>query len=194
MKRLFDIIASALGLVVLSPFILLIALAVKFTSPGPIVYLGTRVGLHGTDFKLYKFRTMVVDADKKGPMVTGARDTRITPTGRFLRNYKLDELPQLFNVLKGDMSFVGPRPEDPKYVEYYTDEQREVLNVRPGITSPATIEYRHEEEQLDVDDLETYYIENILPAKLAIDLEYARKASLREDISLILKTLKHLFK
>lgn len=194
LKRLFDIAASAFGLIVLSMPMLMIALAVKLSSQGPIFYQATRVGREGKTFKLLKFRSMVINADKLGPGVTGAQDPRITGVGRFLRKTKLDELPQLINVLCGEMSIVGPRPEDPRYVALYTEEQRQVLSVRPGITSPASVTYRNEEAMLKGDDWETYYIEQVMPAKLAIDIEYVKQASLWQDLVLIFKTFLSLFR
>lgn len=194
-KRLFDITFATLGLVVFSPALLFIALVIKLTSQGPILYRATRVGRYGEPFKLFKFRSMVVNADQIGPAVTGANDPRVTPIGRLLRRTKLDELPQLLNVLKGDMSFVGPRPEAPKYVAYYTEEQRDVLSVRPGITSVASIAYRHEEAMLSDENHEETYIQTIMPSKLAIDLDYVRNSpSLAKDSVLILRTLLALFK
>jgi lipopolysaccharide/colanic/teichoic acid biosynthesis glycosyltransferase len=194
LKRLFDIFASLVGLIVLSPVLIVIAVLVKTTSEGPIFYRATRAGQYGKLFKLYKFRSMVINADKLGPGVTGAADSRITPIGRLLRKTKLDELPQLINVLRGDMSIVGPRPEDPRYVAFYTEEQRKVLEVRPGITSPASVEYRDEESMLTADDWEQYYIEIVMPAKLAIDVQYAQNANLWQDVIVILGTLRALFR
>lgn len=176
----------------LSPLFLVIATLVRITSEGPVFYRATRVGRYGKPFKVYKFRTMVVNADKLGPGVTGATDPRVTPIGRFLRKTKLDELPQLINVLRSEMSIVGPRPEDPRYVALYTEEQHKVLNARPGITSPASIQYRDEESMLTGDDWEEHYIQTVMPAKLAIDIEYAKNANLWHDIGLILKTLRSL--
>mgnify|MGYP006272105477 CR=1 FL=1 len=193
LKRAFDILASGIGLIVLSPILLVIALAIKLTSPGPIFYRATRIGRDGEPFKLYKFRSMVVDADKIGPAVTGAQDKRITPIGRLLRRTKFDEFPQLINVFIGDMSLVGPRPEAPKYVALYDDQQRRVLDVRPGITSPASVEYRNEEALLTDDDWEQMYIEEVMPAKLAIDLQYVENPTLARDIVIIFKTLRALF-
>lgn len=190
LKRLFDICASTAGLFFLSPLYIILGLAVKLSSPGPIFYQAARVGRHGNLFKLLKFRSMVANADKLGPGVTGAGDSRITPIGRFLRNTKLDELPQLVNVLLGDMSIVGPRPEDPRYVALYTDDQRRVLDVRPGITSPASIAFRREEAMLTGDDWESYYIEHIIPAKLALDLPYAQNPTVIADVRLIFATLR----
>lgn len=193
LKRLFDITASLIGLIVLSPIFIMIAIIIKITAPGSVFYRATRLGQYGKHFKLFKFRSMVINADQIGPGITGASDTRITPIGRLLRKSKLDELPQLINVLRGDMSIVGPRPEDPRYVAHYTDEQRKVLNVRPGITSPASIEYRDEEAQLTGSSWESYYIEHIMPAKLTIDLNYAKNSNVFVDIIIIFKTLKVVF-
>lgn len=189
LKRLFDIVASAIGLLVLSPLLLILSLMVQLDTPGPIFYRATRVGRYGQPFKLLKFRSMVIDADKVGPGVTGAQDPRVTRSGRFLRRTKLDELPQLVNVLRGEMSLVGPRPEDPRYVAFYTDEQREVLNVRPGITSPASLKYRNEEALLVGEDWEKHYVEHVMPAKLAVDLEYVRKSSLARDLFTVINTI-----
>ena len=194
LKRLFDVIVSALGLLVLSPVLLVLALLVKFSSPGTVLYHATRVGLDGHPFKLLKFRSMVANAAQIGPAVTGAADSRITPIGRFLRRTKLDELPQLLNVLRGEMSLVGPRPEDPRYAALYTPEQRRVLSVRPGITSPASIAYRSEEAMLTGDDWETHYIQHVMPAKLEIDLQYVEHASLLYDLKLIFRTFISLFR
>jgi lipopolysaccharide/colanic/teichoic acid biosynthesis glycosyltransferase len=190
LKRLFDIVASTIGLIVLSPVLVGIALAVKVSSPGPIFYRANRVGRYGNHFKLLKFRSMVINADKIGPSVTGASDSRITPIGRFLRRTKLDELPQLLNVIRGEMSIVGPRPEDPRYVAHYTEEQRQVLNVRPGITSPASIQYRDEESMLTGDNWENHYIQEVMPVKLTIDLEYAQSPSILRDFGIILRTIR----
>jgi lipopolysaccharide/colanic/teichoic acid biosynthesis glycosyltransferase len=194
LKRRFDVIVSALGLLVLSPLLLVLALLVKLSSPGTVLYRATRVGLDGQPFRLLKFRSMVANAAQIGPAVTGAADSRITPIGRFLRRTKLDELPQLLNVLRGEMSLVGPRPEDPRYVALYTPEQRRVLSVRPGITSPASIAYRSEEAMLTGDDWETHYIQHVMPAKLEIDLQYVERASLLYDLKLIFRTFISLFR
>jgi lipopolysaccharide/colanic/teichoic acid biosynthesis glycosyltransferase len=192
LKRLFDITASGLGLLALAPVMLAVALLVKLTSPGPVFYRATRIGRHGRPFTLLKFRSMVVGADRLGPRITSVDDPRITRVGRFLRRTKLDELPQLINVLRGEMSIVGPRPEDPCYVALYTDEQRRVLSVRPGITSLASVKYRDEEGMLAGMDVERYYVECVLPAKLAIDLEYVRHGNLWRDVLIILMTLRAL--
>lgn len=193
LKRVFDILFSLLGLIILLPLLLFLIILIKLTSPGPIFYRATRVGRYGKQFKLFKFRSMIVNADQIGPGVTGASDSRITPIGRFLRRTKLDELPQLINVLRGEMSIVGPRPEDPRYVEFYTDQQRKVLAVRPGITSPASVKYRHEESMLNGDNWEVHYVEKVMPAKLSIDLAYAENASLLQDLKIIVATIKALF-
>lgn len=169
MKRFFDIIVSALALIILTPLLLLISVLVKLTSPGPIFYRAERIGKNGKPFKLYKFRSMASDADKGGPKITASGDARVTPLGRWLRKFKLDELPQFINVLKGEMSTVGPRPEDPHYVNFYSAEQRKVLDVLPGITSAASVRYRHEERILNGEGWERQYSEKVLPAKLAIE-------------------------
>lgn len=189
LKRAFDFLASGVGLIILSPVLLGIALAVRRSSPGPALYRAQRTGRHGREFTLYKFRSMVADADRQGPGITASGDSRVTGVGRFLRRTKLDELPQLINVLRGDMSLVGPRPEDPRYVALYTPEQRRILDYRPGITSAASLTYRNEEQMLAGDDWERVYVEQVMPAKLAIDLEYAQRANLARDIALILRTV-----
>ncbi len=189
MKRAVDLICAALGLVVLSPILLGVALAIKLSSPGPVFYRATRVGRGGTPFRLYKFRSMVVDADRRGPAITAGGDPRVTPIGRWLRRTKVDELPQLLNVLAGEMSLVGPRPEDPRYVALYDDDQRRILTVRPGITSAASLAYRHEEALLSGPDWEQTYRTTIMPQKLAIDLAYVEKQSLWEDFRIILFTI-----
>ncbi len=194
LKRAFDLFASALGLIILSPIFALIALLIRLTSPGPVFYRARRVGQGGREFTLYKFRSMVADADRRGPGITAAGDPRVTSIGRVLRRTKLDELPQLWNVLRGDMSLVGPRPEDPRYVALYTPEQRRVLDVRPGITSLASIEYRNEEAVLHGPDWEQRYIHEVMPAKLAIDLRYVQRATLFTDLLIILRTLLALFR
>lgn len=177
-----------------SPLFLITAVLVKTTSPGPVIYRHRRVGLNGLAFDVLKFRTMVRNADQTGLSVTTATDSRITPLGRWLRRGKLDELPQLWNVLRGEMSFVGPRPEVPRFVESYSPVQRKVLSVRPGITDPASIAYRHEEELLaGHDDLERYYREVVLPDKLNLNLAYIDRISLFYDISLLLRTTSAIF-
>lgn len=189
MKRLFDIVASGLGLIVLSPVFAVLAVWIKADSKGPVFYRQTRVGRDNKDFKLFKFRSMRPDSDKLGLITVGGHDPRVTRSGYYIRKYKLDEFPQLINVFKGDMSLVGPRPEVRKYVDIYTPEQLNVLKVRPGITSLASIRYRNENEILaQADDPNQCYIEKIMPEKIAIDMEYVEKANLATDIKLILNT------
>jgi lipopolysaccharide/colanic/teichoic acid biosynthesis glycosyltransferase len=186
MKRLFDVAVSAAGLVMTSPVVLIAALAVKLESPGPAFYSGPRVGKDGRTFRLLKLRTMRQQA--AGPAVTAGDDPRITPVGRLLRRTKIDELPQLFNVLRGDMSLVGPRPEDPKYVAMYSPEQRRVLTVRPGITGPTVLAFINEEELLRGGDAESLYVTNVMPQKLAADLQYVQSATFAQDFSILAKT------
>lgn len=195
MKRLFDIVASAIGLLLLSPLFLILAVWIKCDSNGPVFYKQKRVGRGNKDFDLYKFRSMRVGADKLGLITVGGRDPRITRSGYFIRKYKLDEFPQLINVLKGDMSIVGPRPEVRKYVDLYTPEQLQVLQVRPGITDPASIRYRNENELLaQVEEPERYYREVIMPDKLRLNLEYVQTMSLGEDLRLIFSTFRAILK
>lgn len=190
LKRIFDILFSLTGLIILSPLFFIIIIAVKFNSKGSSLYVQKRVGVNGKDFNLYKFRTMFLDSDKKGLLTVGGRDPRITSTGYYLRKYKLDELPQLYNVLKGDMSFVGPRPEVRKYVNLYSKEQKKVLSIRPGITDVASIKYRNENEILDgQENPEEYYIENILPDKINMNLNYLNDRSFFKDVKVIFNTL-----
>lgn len=188
-RRLIDMVVALTGLLFLSPLLLTIAIAIVIDSPGPLFYRAQRVGQAGRVFFLYKFRSMRMGADKEGPAITAAGDSRITRVGRILRNTKLDELPQLLNVLRGEMSLVGPRPEDPRYVSIYTPEQRKVLRVRPGITSAASLSFRHEEKMLTGQDWETVYRTQVLPQKLAIDLEYLRTRTLLSDFRLIWHTI-----
>ena len=189
MKRFFDIVASGCGLLVLLPLFAVLAVWIKLDSHGPVFYRQTRVGRNNKDFRLFKFRSMRVGADKQGLITVGGHDPRITRSGYFIRKYKLDELPQLINVFIGDMSLVGPRPEVRKYVEMYTPEQMHVLDVRPGITDMASIRYRNENELLEsVDDPDKYYIEVIMQDKLRINLEYVENHSFWFDLKLIFKT------
>ena len=188
-KHLFDVLASLAGLVILSPLFALIAVAIKLDSPGPVFFRGRRVGRNGRPFNIYKFRSMVVDADRKGPGITTAGDPRITRVGNVLRQTKLDELPQLINVVRGEMSLVGPRPEDVRYVALYTSEQRRVLSVRPGITSPASLRFRQEEDLLRGEDWRRVYREQVLPAKLQIELDYLERASLWRDLCVLVQTV-----
>ncbi len=189
MKRIFDIVMSGLGLICLSPLFLVLAVWIKCDSAGPVFYRQVRVGRGNKDFRLFKFRSMRPDSDKLGLITVGGHDPRVTRSGYYIRKYKLDEFPQLINVFVGDMSLVGPRPEVRKYVDLYTPEQLRVLNVRPGITSLASIRYRNENEILaKADDPDKAYVEQIMPDKIAIDLEYVENASLTNDIKLIFKT------
>ena len=191
-KRLLDLLMALPGLLLLSPLFVVIAVWVKLDTPGPVFFRQTRVGRCGEPFSIYKFRTMVVDADRNGPKVTTQGDSRITNSGRFLRNCKLDEIPQLINVLKGEMSFVGPRPEVPEYLEYYPEKSKmTVLSVRPGITDPASLEYFDENELLAAsDDPEKTYKNVVLPDKIRIYEEYVKNRSLLLDLELIVKTLR----
>lgn len=195
MKRVFDIFFAFIGLVILIPFFILIVIWILLDSRGGIFYRQTRVGKNNIDFRLWKFRSMRPDSDKKGLLTVGGRDPRITRSGYFLRKTKMDELPQLINVLSGDMSFVGPRPEVRKYVDLYNDEQRKVLNVRPGITDLASLEYFEESELLaKSSDPEKTYIEEIMPAKLKLNLQYIDKANLGTDVGMIFRTIGRIFK
>jgi lipopolysaccharide/colanic/teichoic acid biosynthesis glycosyltransferase len=195
LKRATDIIISAIGVVVLSPLLFLIAVSVALTSKGGVFYLQTRVGKNGRDFNLLKFRTMRPKSDKGSLLTIGARDPRITPVGYFLRKYKLDELPQLFNVLGGSMSLVGPRPEVRKYVDLYTQEQRRVLTVKPGITDYASIEYFAESELLAASpDPERTYIEEVMPAKLALNTKYIGEAGFGTDMRILFHTVARIFR
>lgn len=194
MKRLFDIVFSLLGLIILLPLFIVVGLLIKFTSSGPIFYMQTRVGINGTDFKLFKFRTMVVDADKKGLLTVGGRDPRVTSIGYYLRKFKIDELPQLINVLFGTMSFVGPRPEVRKYVDLYSEEQKKVLTITPGITDYASLEYFNENDLLSkTEDPEQVYIKEVMPAKLKLNLKYMKEAGFFTDLKIIFRTIARIF-
>ena len=189
LKRLFDLVSSGLVLVLLFPVLTVIALAIVLDSKGGIFYRQTRVGKNGKTFRLYKFRTMRPNSDKL-QITVGHRDPRVTKIGYLLRKYKLDEFPQLLNILKGEMSVVGPRPEVPKYVELYTPEQREVLSVRPGLTDYASLKFVDESELLaESDNPEQTYREEIMPAKLKLGLEYVEKQSFFTDLKIIFQTL-----
>ena len=191
MIRLLDIIASICGLIILSPLFIILGIWIKLDSKGPVFYKQIRVGQYGKDFALYKFRSMRVGADKKGLITVGGKDNRITKVGYFIRKYKLDEFPQLLNVLKGDMSLVGPRPEVRKYVDLYTDEQKKVLSVRPGITDYASIEYVDENEILgNTEDPDKTYIEVIMPDKIKYNMKYINNRSVIEYIKVIFLTFK----
>lgn len=188
-KRTFDIVFSLLGVVLALPLFLIISILILIDSPGRILFRQRRVGQGGKLFNILKFRTM--SHSDKGSLLTLAEDDRVTKVGRILRKTKLDELPQLFNVLKGDMSFVGPRPEVPYFVAKYTDSQREILQAKPGITDLASIEFRDESELFSEDvDAESFYVEHIMPKKIELNKEYLNKMSLKTDVGIILNTLK----
>lgn len=188
-SRPFDLILAVSGMVALSPLFAIIALLVKWSSPGPVFFKADRVGRDGRLFKVLKFRTMEVGAHAAGPMITRAGDPRITAVGHWLRRTKLDELPQLINVVKGDMAVVGPRPEDPRLATGYTPDQRAVLRVRPGITSPASARYRHEEALLARDGWEQYYRDVVMPDKIRIDLEYLARRTVWSDLRILHATV-----
>jgi lipopolysaccharide/colanic/teichoic acid biosynthesis glycosyltransferase len=189
LKRSFDFLIALTALLILSPILIAVALIIKIGSPGPVFYRGVRVGLRGVPFRIYKFRTMVINAEKMGGSATAEDDPRITPIGRFLRRHKLDELPQFLNVLVGDMSLVGPRPEVQKYVDMYTNEERAILELRPGITDWASIWNSNEAAVLEGSkDPEKTYEELIRPTKLALQLFYARNRSFGSDIKILFHT------
>lgn len=194
LKRLLDIAVSAVLLLLLSPFFLLLAVAVKIDSPGPVFYRQVRVGRYNRDFKIYKFRTMVKDADKIGPPLTSGKDPRITRVGSLIRKLRLDEFSQLLNVLGGSMSLVGPRPEVRRYVDAYTPEFMATLLIRPGITAPSSIAFKDEDRLLNAGgDPEKIYLEKILPPKMAMNLEYLRRISVMRDIRIIFQTIAAVF-
>jgi lipopolysaccharide/colanic/teichoic acid biosynthesis glycosyltransferase len=189
MKRLFDVIASWLGLIVLSPLFLILAIWIKLDSKGPVFYRQVRVGYKNKEFRIFKFRSMRVGADKGSLVTIGGHDPRVTCSGYFIRKFKFDELPQLINVFVGDMSLVGPRPEVRHYVDYWTPEQMHVLDVKPGITDPASIKFRNENELMEkAEDPEKYYIEVIMQEKIKLYLEYVEKHNFWYDLGLIFKT------
>ena len=190
MIRLLDLIFSVIGLIILSPLFLLVMLWIVIDSRGPVFYRQVRVGRNGIDFRLFKFRSMRVNADKAGLLTVGGRDNRITNAGYYLRKFKIDELPQLLNVLKGEMSLVGPRPEVRKYVDLYTADQQKVLQVRPGITDMASIAYKNENELLAKSaDPEKTYIEEVMPKKLKLNMVYINDPSLINYLKIIVKTI-----
>lgn len=194
LKRVFDIVFSFIGLVLASPIFLFLSIWIKLDSPGNIFYLQERIGKDFKPFKLYKFRSMYSGSDKKGLLTVGNKDKRITRSGYFIRKYKLDELAQLINVLIGDMSFVGPRPEVKKYVDLYNDEQKKVLTVKPGITDYASIEYFNENEILEKStNPEKTYIQEIMPHKLQLNLKYIEEQNIFVDLKIIFKTIKRIF-
>jgi len=188
--RVFDFFVSLLGIIILSPLFIFTALLIKLLSPGPVIYKQKRVGLYGRLFNLYKFRTMVFNADQTGTSVTTGKDPRITKTGKYLRKTKLDELPQLFNVLKGDMSFVGPRPDVPEIVNNYSSEMKKILEVRPGITSNASLYLRNEEELLSLaKDPDKAYEDIFVPSKVGLAMEHVRRKSFLFDFCVLLLTV-----
>ena len=191
MKRAFDLIVSLPALVILSPLLLLLALAVKLDSPGPALFRQERVGLNGRIFRIHKFRTMFHNPESKGPSLTTGHDRRISRLGTILRRYKLDELPQLIDIVIGDMSIVGPRPELPKYVALYPEQAREIiLSVRPGLTDVASIAYRNESALLDPNkDPESTYVDVVMPAKLQLSIDYIKRRSLARDVGIMLETI-----
>jgi lipopolysaccharide/colanic/teichoic acid biosynthesis glycosyltransferase len=195
LKRLFDLILAVISLIMLAPLFGIIALAIVLDSPGPIFYKGSRIGKDGKPFRIFKFRTMVVHADQMGSALTSGGDPRVTRMGRILRKFKIDELPQLINVLLGEMSVVGPRPESPGYVALYSAQQSQVLDVQPGITGLTQIQFRNEEALLQrYTDAEGAYIEMIMPYKLSIDMEYIAQRSFLYDLRLIAETVVSLFR
>jgi len=194
MKRTFDIGVSFVGLILLSPLMLLAALAIKLDSPGPIMFRQKRIGKGFRPFLIYKFRTMVQGASDRRRSLTVGDDPRITSSGRFLRRTKIDEIPQLINVLKGDMSFVGPRPEVPEFVELFREDYEETLTVRPGITDLASVKYRDEAAVLGhCNNPQEEYLRHVLPDKINLNKEYIRRSSFFFDLTLILKTVRKLF-
>ena len=194
LKRIFDIILSLFGLIILLPFMLIIAILIKLDSKGPVFFKQVRVTKNEREFKIFKYRTMRVGSDKYSQITVG-KDGRITKIGSFLRKYKLDEIPQLINVLIGDMSLVGPRPEVPKYVALYTDEQKEILKVRAGITDYASIEFSDENDLLaSEEEPEKAYIEKIMPKKIELNKKYLSEISILTDIKIILLTIKKILK
>jgi AATGal transferase len=195
-KHIFDFILATISITLLSPVFLAIALWIKLDSPGPVFFRQTRVGLHGNYFRIFKFRTMISDAESNGLKLTTSDDSRITKSGKLLRKFKLDELPQLLNIIMGEMSFIGPRPEVSEYVAYYTTGQKDVIfSVRPGITDEASIKFRNENELLAASaDPQMEYIENILPVKLALYLKYVNERSFLGDLKIIYSTIINLLK
>ena len=195
-KRFVDVVISAIGLLLLGPFFLLLALAIKLDSPGPVFYRGVRVGRHGRPFKIFKFRSMVADAEGKGAASTSTTDLRVTRSGRFIRKVKFDELSQLINVFLGDMSLVGPRPEVQKFVDRYTPEEKVILTVRPGITDWSSIKFHNEGEIIEasgIPDADEAYEKLIRPEKLRLQLKYVKERNLWVDIKIVVSTVLTLF-
>jgi len=195
-QRFFDGVMSAIGLLLLSPFFLLLAVVIKLDSPGPVFYRGVRVGRHGRPFKIYKFRSMVADAERKGAASTSTTDLRVTSSGHFFRKFKFDEVSQLINVFLGDMSIVGPRPEVQKFVEKYTEEEKQILSVRPGITDWSSIKFHNEAEIIEasgIPDADEAYEKLIRPEKLRLQLKYIKERNLWVDIKIVISTVLTLF-
>jgi lipopolysaccharide/colanic/teichoic acid biosynthesis glycosyltransferase len=191
-KRVLDVLFSSVALLVLSPVLCIVAVAIKATSPGPVLYCGLRTGLHGVPFRMYKFRTMVNDADRIGGPSTALNDARLTALGKILRKYKVDELPQLFNVIKGDMSVVGPRPQVERYTSLYQGEETLILTVRPGLTDYASIHFFNMDEVLGDGDVDDKYLREIEPKKNALRIRYVKEQSLIMDMKIIAWTMRGL--
>lgn len=192
LKRIFDLLAATCGLLLLLPLLLVIALAIKLTSPGPVLHRSLRSGRFGEPFGMFKFRTMVVNADKLGGLSTGKHDPRVTPIGRLLRRSKFDELPQLINVVRGEMSLVGPRPEFPYYTDQYSEDEKLILTVRPGLTDYASLHFRHLDEWLGSEQPDRVYEEQVKPVKNALRIRYVRDHTFTGDLVLIFQTLKQI--
>jgi lipopolysaccharide/colanic/teichoic acid biosynthesis glycosyltransferase len=188
-KRLIDILLAVIGLVFIWPILFVCAVAVKLSSPGPVLYLGKRTGRYGVPFKIFKFRSMREDAERTGGTTTGENDTRITSVGKFLRKYKLDELPQLFNVLRGEMSFVGPRPEVAEYTEMYSVEEQEILSVRPGITDLSSLTFSDLQSHVGSENPDEAFRRYVLPQKNRLRLKYAREHTISMDFIILMKTV-----
>ena len=188
-KRLIDILLAVIGLVFIWPILFMCAVAVKLSSPGPVLYLGKRTGRYGVPFKIFKFRSMREDAERTGGTTTGKNDTRITSAGKFLRKYKLDELPQLFNVLRGEMSFVGPRPEVAEYTEMYSVEEQEILSVRPGITDLSSLTFSDLQSHVGSENPDEAFRRYVLPQKNRLRLKYAREHTILMDFIILMKTV-----
>lgn len=193
-KRLFDLVSSSLALVVLSPLLIAFAVIIKLTSPGTVLYRGVRTGLSGAPFRILKYRTMVMNADNLGGPSAALDDPRITGIGMFLRKYKLDELPQLINVLRGEMSVVGPRPQVAKYTDLYNDEEKIMLEVKPGMTDYASVKFIHQAALLGNEDVDDRYYREIEPAKNKLRIRYALECSMWVDVKIIVLTVLHLFR
>ena len=194
LKRAFDVVFAVVGASILSPLFILIVLLIKSTSSGPVIYRGERVGLNGRVFKILKFRSMVVEAEKIGGPSTALNDKRLTPIGRWLRKYKLDELPQIFNVLKGDMSFVGPRPQVKFYTDMYDDEEKLILSLKPGITDLSSLYFTDMDSTLGLNDVDAYYLQYVEPVKNRFRLRYVREASFSLDIKILIETFLRVLK